>query len=37
MDPCPFVLEHFFCLSHHKTHWTMLLDNVGLKKFLLGP
>ena len=29
MGPCIFLLEHLFCLSHHKTHWTMSVDNVG--------
>ena len=31
-----FLLEHVYCISHHKTHWTMLVDNVGLKICLLG-
>jgi hypothetical protein len=29
-------LEHLFCLSHHKTRWTILVNNVGLKICLLG-
>ena len=28
MGPCVFLLEHLFCLSHHKTCWTMSMDNV---------
>jgi hypothetical protein len=36
MAPFLFLLEHLFCLSHHKTHWTMSVDNVGLRKYLLG-
>ena len=34
----PYLLlpEHLFCLSHHKTCWTMSMDNVGLKMCLLG-
>ena len=36
MGPNLFLLEHIFCLSHHKTHWTMSMDNVGLKLRLLG-
>ena len=32
-----FVLpEQLFCLSHHKTRWTMLVDNVSLEICLLG-
>ena len=31
MGPCLFLLEHLFCLSNHKTHWTMSVDNVGLQ------
>ena len=34
--PLLFLLEHLFCLSHRKTRWTMLVDNVGLKLCLLG-
>jgi hypothetical protein len=34
--PSFILLEHIFCLSHHKTRWTMLEDNVGLKICLLG-
>ena len=30
MGPCLFLLEH------HKTRWTMLVDNVGLKICLSG-
>ena len=36
MGHCLFLLEHLFCLSHHKTCWTMSVDNVGLKICLLG-
>jgi hypothetical protein len=33
-----FLIEHLFCLSHRKTRWTMLVDDVGLKKVVLsGP
>ena len=35
MGPCNFLLEHLFCLSHHKTCWITLEDNVGLKICLL--
>ena len=28
MGPCLCVLEHLFCLSHHGTQWTMLVDNI---------
>ena len=31
-----FLLEHLFYVSHCKTHWTMLMDNIGLKLCLLG-
>ena len=31
-----FLPQHLFCLTHHKTCWTMLMDNVGLKTCLLG-
>ena len=31
-----FLPEHFFCLSHCKTHWIMSVDNVGFKICLLG-
>ena len=35
--PLPFSSrDHLFCLSHHKTRWTMLVDYVGLKICLLG-
>ena len=34
--PLPFLLEHFFGLSHRKTYWIMSVDYVGLKKCLLG-
>jgi hypothetical protein len=36
MDPCLFLLDHLFCLSHRKTHWTMSVDYVGLQICLLG-
>ena len=36
MGPCHFLPEHLFCLSHHKTRWTMSVDNVGLKIGFLG-
>ena len=36
MGPCFIMIEHLFCLSHRKAHWTMLVDNVGLKICLLG-
>ena len=36
MGPCLFLLENLFCLSHRKTHWTMFVDNVGLRICLLG-
>ena len=35
MGPCLFLLEHLFCLSHPKTRWTMLVDNIDLKKICL--
>ena len=31
MGPYLFLLEHLFCLSRCKTHWTMLVDDVGCK------
>ena len=31
MVPCHLQQENLFRLSHYKTHWTMTLDNVGLK------
>ena len=36
--PMPFfiLLNHLFCLSHRKTHWTLSVDNVGLKTCLSG-
>ena len=34
MGPHPFLPDHLFCLSHHKTLWTMSMDYVGLK---IGP
>ena len=34
--PCIFLPEQLFCLSHHKTCWTMAMYNVGLKICLLG-
>ena len=33
---CLFLHEHLFCLSHCKTCWIMLEDNVGLEICLLG-
>jgi hypothetical protein len=33
--PLPFLLEQLLCLSHRKTRWTMSVDNVGLKIYLL--
>ena len=36
MGPCLLVPEHLFCLSHRKTRWTMSLDNLCLKIWLLG-
>ena len=36
MGPCLCLLEHLSCLSHCKTRWTILVDNVGLKICLLG-
>ena len=36
MGPCLFLLEHLFCLSHRKTCWAVLVDNVDLKVRLLG-
>jgi hypothetical protein len=35
VGPCLFLLEHLFCLSHHKTHWTMLVNNADLAICLL--
>jgi len=32
-----FLPDYLFCLSYHKTQWTMLLDSVGPKMYLLGP
>ena len=38
MGLCVFLLEHLFCPSRRKTRWTMLVDNVGLKKYVFwGP
>ena len=35
--PLPFfLLEHLFWLSHRRTRWTVLVDNVGLKICRLG-
>ena len=31
-----FLLDHLFCLSHCKTHWSMSTNCVGLKTCLLG-
>ena len=36
MGPYCFLSKHLFCLSHHKTHWTMSLDNVSPKIYMLG-
>ena len=36
MRPRPFLPKHLFCLSHRKTHWTMLMNNACLKICLLG-
>ena len=36
MGPCRFLHEHLFCLSHRKTRWIMLVDNVGLEICILG-
>jgi hypothetical protein len=36
MGPFIFLLEHLFYLSHRKPRWTMSVDNVGLKIWLLG-
>ena len=33
--PLLFFLDHLFCLSQRKTHWTMAVDRVGLKKYIL--
>jgi hypothetical protein len=30
-----YLVDDLFCLSHRKTRWTMLVDNVGLKVRLL--
>lgn len=35
MNPCFFLLEHFICVSHYKIHWTISVDNVGLRMCLL--
>ena len=32
MGPYCFFPNHLFCLSQRKTHWTMAVDRVGLKK-----
>ena len=34
--PMIFLPYHLFCLSHPKTCWTVLVDNVGLQICLLG-
>ena len=34
--PAFFLLDHLFCLSHYKTHWTMSMNNVDLTTSLLG-
>ena len=31
-----FLLEHLFCLTHHKTRWTVLVNNVVLQRYFLG-
>ena len=31
-----FLLEHLFCVSHCKIHWTMSVDNLGLNEYILG-
>ena len=31
-----FLLEHLFCLSHHKLGWIMLVDNNAFKHVLWG-
>ena len=36
MGTCLFLHEHLFCLSHDKTRWTMLVDDVGFQICLLG-
>ena len=36
MGPYLCLLEHLFCLSHHKTNWTMSLYNVSLITCHLG-
>ena len=33
MGPCLFLLEHLFCLSLRKTHYTMSVDNTSLNMF----
>ena len=35
---CPWHLEreNLFCPSHRKTHWTMIMDNIGLQIGLFG-
>ena len=36
MDPCLFLPDHHLsCLTHHKTCWTMPMNNVDLKTYLL--
>ena len=35
MDPCLFLLEHLFYLSHRKTRWTMSVDNIGQVKICI--
>ena len=34
--PCLLHQEYLFGLSHRKTSWIMIVDNVGLKIGLLG-
>ena len=36
MGPYYFLPQHLFCLSHCKTHWTMLMDDLGLVICLWG-
>jgi hypothetical protein len=36
MAPCLVLQKHLFCLSHRKTHWTMLVDKVSLEYIFWG-
>ena len=36
IGPYLILPNHLFCLSHHKTHWAMSVNSVGLKICLLG-